>query len=459
MPAQQQNEIKERGNPNPKARIAFVVFYPFQFYVFKNVYKHLAEEAEFIVDMGPFYPVEQPENLKVNIIKLLVEHKVFFRILSYEDYSSRRYLEDFFSSNKCLVSLWFQGCLRLKCNASKLKVHLTYGAGKEIETYALWKSAFDLILAYGKHDSQYFSLLTQCKVAGNPKFDDFFNDNLDTKLLEKLRHKINVSKKTILYLPTHGDLSSINELAEQLKNLSEKYNVFAKLHYFNNYEEQQKVERLKAGDINIFGDDSDLITLLKITDVVVSDNSSAIFDAILADKPLVVTDFLSINYLGEEHNKIRSSRRGVLKELTYSGSIEQKIKKSNAVVTMKKPSDLGKSIEYALRDLPFRREARKIWRESIFDFNDGKCGYRAAEAIRHLLSINNLPERPILYHMILAHEITVATRGMVVRWHDDLRRGIGSDKSKYGIFQRRGKVNRSRLSSIMGKIYTFLLKK
>ena len=63
-------------NPNPQADIGFVVFYPFQFYVLKDIYKHLEGRSEFIIDLGAFFPVRQPESLLLATVGFLQSLKV-----------------------------------------------------------------------------------------------------------------------------------------------------------------------------------------------------------------------------------------------------------------------------------------------------------------------------------------------------------------------------------------------
>lgn len=394
------NGKKYQDCPNPNARIGFVIFYPFQFYVYKNVYKYLASESEFIVDAGPFFPAEQPESLLKDIVSFLKEKGVYFRILNYDDYFFETYLKKFFSRYGLLVSLWHRGCLNLPCNLNRKKVSMNYGVGKALTTFRLNQTNWDAHLSFGPYDHEIIKLMTYSEIVGNPKFDDWFNGEFDDKFLADLKNKLNPNKKSILYLPTHSDLCSIDDLANQLKKITKNYNVITKFHYFTSREEAGRVKKLRHKNIILFNDDTDLLPLLKAADVVLSDNSSAIFDAILADKPLVVTDFLSKRYLDEEHRKIRQYRRGVAGASTYSGSIEQRIKKEGLILSIKKPGQLDETIKRALEDTPFFKENRKKIREEVFSFNDGKCGERAAGAIKNLLSAKELPERPVLYWVV-----------------------------------------------------------
>ncbi|MCW9054817.1 MAG: CDP-glycerol glycerophosphotransferase family protein [Candidatus Pacebacteria bacterium] len=393
-------------NTNPNAKIGFVIFYPFQYYVYKNVYVHLKDEAEFIVDAGVFFPIEQHHDLVDDLVVLLKKERVNFRILNYSDYHFENYLEDFFSKYETLVSVWHRGCMRLQCNIDKKKVHLTYGVGKELTTYGLYKRLFDLILAYGEYDHSFFSLYTQSVIVGNPKFDDWFNKTLDNNVTKIIRDRLDPDKQTVLYLPTHSDLCSIDELAEELKELASDYNVIVKLHYYTIREEPERVKKLTDERIILYKDDTDLLQLFKVANVVLSDNSSAIFDAILADKPIITTDFHSNDFLDVEHKKIKDRRRGKTMALTYSNSIEQRIKQDGTTITIHKPEELSTQVNKTLKnDIPQKKKRRQL-RERLFSYNDGSSGARAATAIKEL-SGKKPSEKPIFYHLAEALEQNV----------------------------------------------------
>lgn len=391
--------FSKTDNPNPNARIGFIVFYPFQYYVFKNVYENLHNEAEFIIDSGAFFPVRQSPDALNNIVGLLKKRGVYFRILHHDDYFNTKHLEAFFSQYTGLVSLWMRGCLRFECNIPRRKIHLTYGAGKDLITFGLWKSKFDLILAYGARDYQYFSLYSQSRIVGNPKFDDWFNGKFDTTLLTEINTRIDPQKKTVLYLPTHSDLCSIDDLADEIKKLAKNYNVIVKFHYYTPYEEPERVKRMQDPNTVCFNDDADLITLLSVSDVVLSDNSSVIFDAILADKPVIATDF-ALNKQSVVPGEYKLYRRGLAEELTYFGSIEQKVKKEGKIMALKSCEELPRVIHDALEDPRHYQQSRKELREELFAFRDGKSGERAASAISDLLVKKELPEKPLLWHLV-----------------------------------------------------------
>lgn len=391
-------------NPNPQADIGFVVFYPFQFYVLKDIYKHLEGRSEFIIDLGAFFPVRQPESLLLATVGLLQSHKVKYRILWYSQYYSSENLEDFFSRYRGLVAMWERGCLTRAATKSIKKICATYGVGKELTMVRPSRGLYDLILAYGPRDQRLFSYYTESKIPGNPKFDDWFNGVVDERLVSAIRTKLDRDKKTVLYLPTHSDLSSVDVVADEFGKLRKKYNIIAKMHYFLAHEEPERVELLRKNGLILYGDETDILPLFKVADVVVSDNSSAIFDAMLADKPVVVADLLRAEYLDGEHKKQRRYRRGVNTALTFSGSIEQEIKRDGRVLTFSSPTELDARIVEALQDTVFYREARKRLVVELFAHNDGQCGKRAADMIIKCISETAPKSRPILYHAIEAYK-------------------------------------------------------
>jgi CDP-glycerol glycerophosphotransferase (TagB/SpsB family) len=393
---------KYHDNPNPDARIGFIIYYPFQYYVYKNIYKHL-EKAEFIVDLGPYFPIRQPDELTNDIVDLLNQEKAQYRILYYDDYFFSEYHEDFFAKYTSLVSVWERGCIMLDCNLNKKKINLTYGAGKELTQVRFHRRIYDLILSFGERDYKLFSLFANTKIVGNPKFDDWFDGDLENMpLFGELKKQFSNKKKTILYLPTHGDLCSVDKLETELIALASSYNIITKIHYFTLRDEPDLERRLLEKGIKVFGDSDDLLPMLKFADLIISDNSSAIFDAILADKPLVVTDFLSDGYLDEDHKLLKWQKRGFIGALTYSGSIEQVIKKAGMVVTIKSPKLLESVLETALNEDEKYKPARMKLRNELFSFNDGNCGKRAADAIDKLDSEERSTQRPIMYHAVEA---------------------------------------------------------
>lgn len=393
--------ILKMKQENKKNKVGILIYYPFQYYVHKNIYLGLKKkgvDAYFIIDPTSNFPTRPNEETLEKTRTLLQREGVRFTEFSFDNFFSESLRTNFLQEYNVLISTWWRGIIK-SANHQK-KVFVTYGAGKELTTFGFWKRFFDLCLAYGDYDGSFFSQLTKTEIVGNPKFDDWFSKKFDTKLTEDVISKIDKNKKTLLYLPTHSDLSSALDLAEPLKKLNSTWNVIVKLHYYMMAEEPDVVAKLKQAGLILYEDTADLLTLFNIADVVLSDNSSAIFDAFLADKPTVVTDFHSKDYLDKEHRGTRAYRRGSASALTYSNSIEQRIKRDGTVMTIKNPGDLEKIVNESIFDPIEIKGKRRNLTEKLFKYNDNQAGSRAAEAILNLLTIKEEQEKPFLSHAV-----------------------------------------------------------
>lgn len=394
--------IKQPPAVNPNANIGFVIFYPFHYYIYKNIYKELKNQAEFIVDMNAFYPIEQPDGFLQEVCSLLEKEHVPYRVLAFGDINYREYMSKFFEKYQTLIGVWERGCLYHEKTLHIKKATITYGAGKEMTFVRPSQGLYDLALDYGDRSSKLHSYLTNSVITGNAKFDDWFNDTVDPVAITDLQSQIDPNKKTVLYLPTHSDLSSIDMIADELHALSQSYNILTKLHYFTSREEPERVKLLKNKNITLYNDDTDILPLLKVSDVILSDNSSAIFDAILADKPVVVADFWNEQFLNKEYAVKKESRLNITNILTFAESIEQTIKRDGSVVVLNHPENLPRKIFEALADNKIFKKKREDLRKELFSFNDGKCAKRSAQAILQLTQSQEKPSRPILYHAIEA---------------------------------------------------------
>lgn len=249
-------------------------------------------------------------------------------------------------------------------------IRLMYGLAKDEWNYSAENIKYDLILTYGDYSKQNLEPFTPCINVGNPKFDDWFNNEFDQQLSERIKKFLDKNKKTILYLPTYGNLSSIDFYKEKILALTDKYNLMVKVHTMTNLYEPERKKYFSQNNILLFDDSDDLITILKYSDVILSDNSGAIFDALLADKPIAL--------LNIPPEKISTDR------LTSQESLEQKIR---PLFLQADPQDNLEEVIARSQNFyePKRQELQKIKNE-IFTYRDGKCGERAYEAIKNLLA-------------------------------------------------------------------------
>ncbi|MBP6888654.1 MAG: CDP-glycerol glycerophosphotransferase family protein [Candidatus Pacebacteria bacterium] len=378
-----------------KKDIAFIMYYPFHWYVYKNIYKHLESRSEFIIDLCMFDKNDGIRTLET-MVALLEKNQVPYKVLNKEDYLFSDYLQDFFGQYKVMVSVWETGSVVLKETAHIFKVNTTYGAGKELTMVRPSRGVYDLILSYGERDTKLFSLFTTTVPIGNPKFDDFYNKTLDKELIAAL--PLDIKKKTILYLPTHSDLSSFKALLPKLVKISHRFNILVKMHYYLEREESEFLKETNLKEVLLLNDSVDLITLLSLCDMAISDNSSAIFDVIQADKPLLVADFWSKDFLDTTHKTPTFYKRGRGGALTYSDSIEQVIKKESKVLSFTAGDDLEQKVKDCLeQDASFSKN-RAALRNELFAYQDGDCGRRGAEAVIKLVKGDLISKKGIFFH-------------------------------------------------------------
>ncbi len=91
-------------------------------------------------------------------------------------------------------------------------------------------------------------------------------------------------------MPTWGDLSSVDLYMNSILSLSSKYNLLIKVHHNTDILEKNRVTMKNSKQIHFFGANTDALDLLSLADIVISDYSGAIFDAIYCDKPVILCD-------------------------------------------------------------------------------------------------------------------------------------------------------------------------
>lgn len=163
------------------------------------------------------------------------------------------------------------------CHA-KWRVRFMYGLAKEAWNFSLENNVYyDFVLTYGDYDSQVLSAYTTPVCIGNPKI---------TKVVSSSR--VQGDRQVLLYLPTYGPTSSIEAVCSIQNHLKTQYQVIAKVHHGTTYLESERVSQLQSWVDELAHHDTSLSSLLSRADVVLSDGSGAIFDAIAAGVPIVV---------------------------------------------------------------------------------------------------------------------------------------------------------------------------
>ena len=218
--------------------------------------------------------------------------------------------------------------LKYKYSVISAKPFITY---RECDNFC-----YDAILCYSTYEANVLSIYSKTYVVGKPLYSKF----------KKI--KSNIKKKTLLYLPTYGDLNSIMDLSKGLSTLKEKYYIITKAHHGTNYfnYESDKIEILKSSFDEFYDSTVSLAELLKKADVVLSDNSGSIFEALYTSTPVAVfssnLEKCSLGTLKSYQNKLVEQK--VLPYTDEIKEIPQILEKALSPEYIRKQHDIGEEI-------------------------------------------------------------------------------------------------------------------
>lgn len=158
-------------------------------------------------------------------------------------------------------------------------VMVQYGYAKSKYNYGSWRALADLNLVYGPHAAEGMARYAPVWIVGHPM----------QSRARRAKPEGNDPKR-VLYAPTWGDLSSITHWADEIAELGEDYDLILKPHHNTVAREPKLMTALQAKGGHLAPANTPLMDMIKAADVVISDYSGAIFDAILADTPVVLVD-------------------------------------------------------------------------------------------------------------------------------------------------------------------------
>lgn len=242
-----------------------------------------------------------------------------------------------------------------------------YSLAKPKTAYnARWFAA-DHALVYGRYSESIIGGMCPATIVGNPRFDPLFEGRLDPANVALVRKALDPSKRTILYLPTWGDLSSANAFAGALGELSGQFNVVVVPHHMTPLKDRTKATLaeglIHAREIGPMLDP--VLHLLDAADLVVSDMSGAIFDGLYCHKPVVLVGG------DEDYSHHRKADPTAL----------EVVERDHIGPWVRDPSQLASVIADRLQGTQAWREANEALVERCFGRRGGGAAV-AAEAIR-----------------------------------------------------------------------------
>lgn len=250
-----------------------------------------------------------------------------------------------------------------------LKTQIFHGLAGEKKGHFRIRQYFDLYLTQGPYFTRTFNDLKKIHrdfdviETGWPKLDIYGKNKTTFNSHKKELLELYNAKKIILYAPTFSPkLTSAPFLFEEFK-LCAKNKDYVILLKFHPLMDKKWIETYKelADDIDniIFQTENDITKFLLISDILVSDTSSVIYEFILLDKPVITFNNISNNILWENSNDYGK----------LNGLIEKNITEDS-----------------------FHSFRSQIIKE-YHPYNDGMSGLRMVEAVEYYLKNNPVPER------------------------------------------------------------------
>ncbi|NMA51097.1 MAG: hypothetical protein GX951_04530 [Mollicutes bacterium] len=233
---------------------------------------------------------------------------------------------------------------------------------------------YDAILCFSKCSANYLSVFSKTFLMGNQKYGDIYRKKNNKN-----------SKKVLLYLPTYGEESSINLIAKEFLKLKEKYYVISKVHHCTTYlkNEKEQLQKVKDGSDEFYNTNEDLGPLLSRADVVLTDNSGAIFEALYTNTPIaIIADDINKNkYYNFNTTQYELVQKGII---PYTNN----------------PDDLLKIVAAAMSSKYY--EAQKKWNKENFYHPKDKTKDSVSVIINYIN--DNIDERYQAMHDILKNE-------------------------------------------------------
>lgn len=244
-------------------------------------------------DLTEFYAI-QPD------IDIMIQRNIVVDIFVVRSYSEDMYfdtknkilglgynvLEDIAASYKIVfepfplskkVSAEFRIKYQYGLTASSLKPDIVYSPE--------WNTPYDAVACYSFIEESIFSVYTKSYLIRPLQFNDF--------KLQKKKKKTN-----LLILLTWGDDLAVKKLEKIKEQLGDEYNLIIKAHHAVQYRPDHKgvVSKLKEIADEYYDASANVNQLFGRADIVLSDNSSAVFTAIYLGIPTAIFSEASSDY-------------------------------------------------------------------------------------------------------------------------------------------------------------------
>ena len=250
-----------------------------------------------------------------------------------------------------------------------VKAQVFHGFAGEKKGHFRIRSYFDLYLTQGPYFTKVF--LENKKIhkdfevieTGWSRIDNLFKTKSCLNKKKKLLLIKFNKEKILLYAPTFSPkLTSATYLKKEIISISDKtsYLLLIKFHPLMNDSLKKEYENIAKENTNILiYNDNDISDLLKISDLLISDTSSVIYEFSLLNKPVITFNNIAKTKYWQDSKKYKD-----LKSL-----VEDNLNKD------------------------FFLEKRKELIKKYHPYIDGKSSMRMVEAVQKYISINGVPKK------------------------------------------------------------------
>ena len=261
---------------------------------------------------------------------------------------------------------------------------IVHGIGTKAGYYTPEQNKHDIRFVEGqsridKIKELYPDVKTRLFNVGFAKLDGVFDftDTDKKDLLEKM--KLNINRKTILYSPTFYP-SSVDKMPSDFPEDFKNYNIIIKPHLFSfrfkKYRHHIRKFNLWRQYPNVYFagmDEFNLVPFLAVADIMISDESSAIFEFAALNKPVICN----------RNVKFRWSYRLFKFKIRKRMDKQMDIYRDVATSVLNYP-DLVKAVEYELENPKLKEEQRLAICSQIVGTVDGKVSQRIADILENI---------------------------------------------------------------------------
>lgn len=266
----------KRSKTTGKSDMLMVVQNPIQFYAVLPLLLEIKSQSLWNVDLAVDDPVDDPDFHQIANELRQLAGKYNVSLLNLSEMSGRCY----------------KVCLAPYHDMAKVKYDYLLGyyygsaSSKPYPTFLPeHRMRFHGVFLHSVYDAEALEVYGKTYIVPNLRLRLLNKDQSSSK-----QNHHNKNKKTLLYLPTYGDVNGINEVADKFKYIRDDYHIIAKGHHGTEHlkSERRKKDLLRESVDEYYGPSTDINQLFEKADVVLSDNSGAIFDAMYIGVPIAI---------------------------------------------------------------------------------------------------------------------------------------------------------------------------